>query len=164
MKIGIISDTHNNLKSVEKAVSLFNKYQVRYIFHSGDMVSPVTARAFAGAAGAKFIAVLGNCDSKHAGLRDAIEEFGGQLHERFYSGKVNGKRIYMSHKLTELEEVVNGGRCDLAIYGHTHKQDIRWAGDVLIVNPGSANDMSTPGGCVIILDIDDMSYEIVPLS
>jgi putative phosphoesterase len=163
MKIGIISDTHSNLENVKKAIGIFNKNQVGYIFHAGDIVSPITAMAFAEAGGAKFIAIFGNCDNKQIDLRKVIEGFGGEIHERFYSGQVGGRGIYMSHSPPKLEEVTNSGRYNLVIYGHTHKQDIRWIGNVLIVNPGPANNIDGGDGCVVILDSDDMTYEIISL-
>ena len=44
--VGIISDTHDNRRAIEKAVSLFNRREVGMVFHAGDIVSPFTVRDF----------------------------------------------------------------------------------------------------------------------
>ena len=44
--IGIISDSHDNINAIRKAVELFNGKKVKAVLHAGDLVSPFTARAF----------------------------------------------------------------------------------------------------------------------
>ena len=36
MRIGVVSDTHNNLKNVAKIVELFNEARVDRVIHTGD--------------------------------------------------------------------------------------------------------------------------------
>jgi len=49
----------------------------------------------------------------------------------------------------------------LVIYGHTHRQDIRKVGDTLVINPGEATDWITGNSSIVILETDDMSWEVV---
>ena len=37
MLIGVVSDTHNNLKNINKIIYLFNKYSVDLVAHTGDI-------------------------------------------------------------------------------------------------------------------------------
>ncbi|HCL90984.1 MAG TPA: YfcE family phosphodiesterase, partial [Candidatus Atribacteria bacterium] len=46
MKIGIISDTHDNLPKIKKAVGIFNREKVELVLHAGDFVSPFTFLEF----------------------------------------------------------------------------------------------------------------------
>ena len=163
MKIGIISDSHDAHRQVLKAVEIFNQKKVNYILHAGDIVSPFTAKAFAKVEGAKFIAVFGNCDGEKLLLKQAIEDFGGEIYERTYTGQIDRKRIFMIHVPTMLDEVIDSGHYDLVIYGHTHKQDIRKAGSTLVINPGESTDWITGTAFVVILDLDDMNCEPVSL-
>jgi putative phosphoesterase len=163
MKIGIISDTHDAHKNVLKAIEIFNERGVEYVFHAGDMVSPFTAKAFGRLNGAKFIAVFGNCDGERVIIKSSIESFGGEVHAHSYKGGVEGRKIFMTHIPNGLEEVAESGKYDLVIYGHTHKQDIRKAGDTLIVNPGETTDWVTGESGIVVLELDDMSYEIIKL-
>jgi len=45
-KLGVISDTHDNLDAIGKAVDEFNKRRVSLVLHAGDYVFPFTAKIF----------------------------------------------------------------------------------------------------------------------
>ena len=47
MRIGIVSDTHNNLKNVRKIVELFNDHAVDRVIHTGDISQAKTLHVFA---------------------------------------------------------------------------------------------------------------------
>lgn len=164
MKIGIISDTHDAHRNVLRAIEIFNEYKVEYIFHAGDMVSPFTAKAFADVGCAKFIAVFGNCDGERVFIKEAIEAFGGEVYKSRYVGVVEGKRIFMTHRNSGIDDVAASGKYDLVIYGHTHKQDIRKVGDTLVINPGETTDWITGKSNVVVLNLDDMSVESISLT
>ena len=40
MRIGIVSDTHNNIKNVKKVIRLFNNSKVEKVIHTGDITQP----------------------------------------------------------------------------------------------------------------------------
>ncbi len=48
MKIGIISDTHNNVENLHKALNRLRQEDVVTIFHCGDLTDPATARLLDG--------------------------------------------------------------------------------------------------------------------
>jgi putative phosphoesterase len=163
MKVGIISDTHDNYGSTMRSVELFNEHAVNYVFHAGDIVSPAMAKAFAGLTDAKFIAVFGNCDCEKEYLRRCVEGFGGEIHEEDYSGQVGGKTVYMRHVPGMLDAVIYSEQYDLVIYGHTHEQDIRRIGQTLVINPGRSAGRLTGRSGVVVVELDDMSAEVVAL-
>ena len=43
-KIGIMSDSHDNLPAIRAAVELFNREKVDLVIHAGDVGAPFTAR------------------------------------------------------------------------------------------------------------------------
>ena len=160
MKIGIISDSHDAHENILKAIAIFNAEQVDYVLHAGDIVSPFSAGAFANLEKAKFIYVFGNCDGEKFLLPKTITDFGGEVHEYAYKGQIDGKKIFMTHVPSTLDEVVGSGEYDLVIYGHTHKQDIRKIGKTLVINPGESTDWLTGKSSVVILDLKDMKQEL----
>lgn len=164
MKIGIISDTHDHHENVLKAIEVFKERKAEYIFHAGDIISPFVAEAFAEAGDARFIAVFGNNDGEKLILKDKVTELDGEITEDPYKGEIAGRKIFMTHKPSVIDEVVKCGKYDLVIYGHTHKQDIRKEGDTLIINPGDATDWVTGESDVVIVELDDMSYEVISLA
>jgi len=163
MKIGIITDTHDHHENVLKAVEIFNAHKVKYVLHAGDIVSPFAAVAFSRVEGAEFIAVLGNNEGELVILFEKIAEFGGRIYPDVYKGTIDGKRIFMTHRPSVIDEMAASGKFDLVIYGHTHKQDIRKVGDCLIINPGESTDWMTDTSCVVVVDTADMSHEVISL-
>lgn len=162
MKIGIISDSHDNKSNVEKAVEVFAAKQVKYVLHAGDMTSSVTAHALSNVDHAKFIGVLGNCD-KDISLERFTGNGNAEVHPGIYSGCIEGRRIYMTHSPISLERVVESGKYDIVIYGHTHKQDIRLVGSTLVINPGETRSCVKGSAHVVIIELDDMSVETITL-
>ena len=59
MLIGVISDTHDNLPIIEKAIKKLNEENVALVLHAGDYVSPFVIPKFK-ALNAKLIGVFGN--------------------------------------------------------------------------------------------------------
>lgn len=163
MKIGIISDTHDAHENVLKAIKIFEQRKIPYILHAGDIVSPFTAKTFCGTKGAKFIAVFGNNEGEKIMVKDTVDRNGGEIHEYAYKGKLGGRKIFMTHVPTTIDEVIASGKYELVIYGHTHKQDIRKVGNTLVINPGEATDWLTDSSSVVILETDDMSYEVLSI-
>lgn len=157
MKIGIISDTHDHLNNVLKAIEIFRKHEVQTVLHAGDMISPSTAQLFSELAGVRFIAVFGNCDIKRSILRSTVQSFGGEIHEGMYQGRLDGKTVCMAHEPRAIQQTAESGQYDLVVYGHTHRNDIRRVGKTLIVNPGEATHSKTGLGQVLVLDTADPS-------
>ena len=64
MKIGVLSDTHDNLANIRKAVEIFSKTAWRSSSTAGDFCSPFTLPVFKPLAekGVKMHAVFGNND------------------------------------------------------------------------------------------------------
>jgi len=163
MKIGIISDSHDHHQNSLMAVEIFNEKKVSYILHAGDIISPFTAKAFAKVTAAKFIAVFGNNDGEKLLLASEIKKFGGEIYDDPYRGEIGGRRIFMTHKPSVLDEAAESGKYDLVIYGHTHKRDIRRVGETLVINPGETTDWLTERSGVVVVELDDMSVEEIEL-
>ncbi|MBN1508428.1 MAG: metallophosphoesterase [Sedimentisphaerales bacterium] len=163
MRIGIISDTHDNRRNVARAIEIFRHHGVQCILHAGDIVAPFTALAFGELRSAKFIAVFGNNDGEKLFLKRTVEGFGGEIHEHCYKGELEGRRICMMHKDHFAEETIRSQMYDLVIYGHTHHPDIRQEGKTLVINPGEATDWITGSGHCVVLDLKDMSHSVEPL-
>ncbi len=163
MKLGIISDSHDSHTNVAKAVKIFNDENVDYVLHAGDIISPDVARAFAQLQKAKFIAVFGNCDRDKASLKDTISEFGGQVFEQHYRGKIENRRIYMTHSPDIAETIASSGEYDLVVHGHTHDPVIRKVDKTLVIDPGTSMRKVMTSSYIVILDLADMTTRLVSL-
>lgn len=158
MKIGIISDTHDQIERVQKAVEIFKKEQVELVFHCGDIVSPFMLQFFK-ALNCPIKFLLGNNTGdvmlhlKYAtgtGLTDY--EFG-----TFFSLELAGKKIAVYHgdhpQITVA--LVKSGDYDCVFTGHDHICRVEKIGETLLVNPGTLVDRhkdGMSGPCIAVYD------------
>jgi uncharacterized protein len=138
MKIGLISDTHDNIQNIQNAITSFIDKHVRIVIHAGDIVSPETVNAFDGM---KLIGVLGNNDLEIHGLTNAFDKIGGQLKGEFGEIKQDDLifALYHGTNSRKKESLIQCGKYDVVICGHTHRTQHKKVGKTLIINPGTAN-------------------------
>lgn len=136
MKLGILSDTHDQAAAIQAALRLLKAAGVDVIIHCGDITAPDTIRLFAGY---PMHFVLGNCDWHVDRLRYALAESGAQLHEPFGDLALEGKRIAWvhGHESHRLEALIQSQEYDLVCHGHTHVAAQRHVGRTLVLNPGA---------------------------
>ena len=137
MKIGIISDTHDNIRNIMRAIKEFIDKNVDVVIHAGDIISPIAVESFADV---KLVAVLGINDTDVSGLTAAFNkihgELAGEILERVYDG-VNFA-VYHGTNLAKREQLMKSGKYDVFIYGHTHRKEDRKIGSTRVINPGTA--------------------------
>lgn len=138
MKIGLISDTHDNIENILKAVTEFNERNVDVVLHAGDFVSPIAVESFAGV---KLIGILGNNDIDVPGLTSAFNKIQGELKGEILETIYDGMKfaVYHGTNFAKKELLVKSGKYDVLVYGHTHRKVSSNIGKTIVVNPGTAN-------------------------
>ncbi|MCX8030203.1 MAG: metallophosphoesterase [Thermodesulfovibrionales bacterium] len=157
MKIGIISDTHDNLVNLKKALDIFNQQNVNHIIHAGDFTSPFTAKILMEFKGG-FSGIFGNNDGDKLLLSKA---FNGNIFSQPYVFNLSQKKIVVLHEPTVVDALAESGHYDLVIYGHTHKALIKQVKNTLVINPGEAGSWLYGKATVAIANIEKMTAEIV---
>lgn len=134
MKLGIISDTHDNLDKTEAAVEFFEDQGCEKVIHCGDIVAPFTAELFD--ADFDFHAVRGNNDGEW-NLKPTVEEF-GEFYNNIAELKLDGYDIAVYHGTEEeiADALVSSGKYDYVFRGHTHQKKLREHGETIELNPG----------------------------
>ena len=74
MQIGVVSDTHNNLKNIDKIIYLFNKEDIDFVIHTGDVTNANSLEKFSRLK-CKLIGVYGNNDRNEKGLKDVAFKY-----------------------------------------------------------------------------------------
>ena len=143
MKIGVLSDTHDDIQNTKKAIEIFNTLDVDCVFHAGDYIYPGMITLFGELKrNIKFYGVRGNNDGEIIGLVDQfskldnaffLNEFGRINFESKEVGIYHGTNLQLSELLVESQIF------DLLILGHTHKKRLEKIGKTLILNPGPLN-------------------------
>lgn len=165
MLVGVISDTHDNLPMIEKAVKRLNEERVSVVLHAGDYVSPFIIPKFK-ALNAQLIGVFGNNDGDRELLKARCSETGNcEIRGRFAEVNVDGFRIALLHgdETELLNALINCGGFDAVVYGHFHAEVSRVNGKTLIVNPGEVCGYITGKTTMALLDTVKREAWIVPL-
>jgi predicted phosphodiesterase len=160
MRVGIVSDTHDDLAAVEAAVALFEREGVDAVVHCGDFVAPFSVTPFnvggsPGAgddAGFDFYAVRGNNDGEWA-VESTVDAFGTYLGEAGTlsfggsggDGETGGDGesddavdVAVTHGTSAVvvDALVDCGDYDYVFHGHTHAHGVEERGGTVRVNPG----------------------------
>jgi putative phosphoesterase len=159
--IGVLSDSHDNVDAIKKAVRFFNEAQCELVIHAGDFIAPFAAREL-GHLSCPVKAVFGNCDGEKKGLKKVIASFGEIQREPFIFAYEN-KEFLLTHTQFANDKYLKSKKYDVIVYGHTHKPDIRRVKDTLIVNPGEIGGWLTGKNTVALLDSVSLETEIVAI-
>jgi uncharacterized protein len=163
MLIGAISDTHDNLPQIEKAVKYLNNHKVGLVLHAGDYVAGFVVPKFK-ALTCNLIGVFGNNDGDHELLKKRFSETTNcTIHERFAQVDVEGYKIALLHGTeTELlNALINSEYFDAVVHGHSHLKSLQKKGKTLIVNPGEVCGYITGKSTIAILDTDKCDARII---
>jgi len=162
VKIGILADTHDNLTALRRAVDLFRGLGCELVIHAGDFVAPFAAREMEKSA-CPVRAVFGNCDGERRGLKTVLAPLGG-IHDEPFLFEYLGKSFLLVHRHEKLAEHLAKHSPDFLIYGHTHKPEVRRAGNTLVINPGEACGWLSGRSTVSVLDLESQKAEILTLA
>ncbi len=154
-----MSDSHDNLSKVEKAVEIANEKKVSVLFHLGDFNSPfVLPRILEGTY--EFFGVFGNNDGDLLFLEEKAKN---KILRSPAEVNFDGKKIFMMHQPFALEAAVESQLYDFVFYGHTHEVVVKRKGKTLVVNPGeSCGYLSGHATCVLINE-KTKEYEVIEL-
>ena len=158
MKLGIISDTHDNFGLAEDAADFFEEKGCDKVIHCGDMICPATANIFDRSF--EFYAVRGNNDGEW-GLKETVEEFGewmGNIGE--LNLKENEIAVYHGTDEEIADSLTSSGKYDYVFRGHTHRKKVKEVGETIEINPGGVKlPFQEEGLHVLVLDLETGEFE-----
>ena len=187
MRIGLISDTHNNLQNVKLALTRFRTEGVQTILHAGDITGPKILEALADVTplkeshpphkapwggrkpSSKFDVwlVWGNMD-RHPQLESTVQAlFGSGRLAYMQDLTLNGARIALIHGdvWERLQALIHAGDAgnpfyDYVIHGHTHKPKDERTNTTRVINPGALGNAAWRSPTYAILDLatDDLQW------
>jgi putative phosphoesterase len=163
--IGVISDTHDNLPIIEKAIKRLNNEKVDLVLHAGDFVSPFVIPKFK-TLNAKLIGVFGNNDGDHELLKKRFSETANcEIRGRFALVNADGFKIALLHgDETELLEALLGcGGFDAVAHGHVHSVGVQKKGETLDINPGEVCGYLTGKATLALLDTAKREATIIEI-
>ena len=134
--IVLISDTHENVNAIERALKQIRPLKPELLIHCGDIVSPKILHYFSEFS-CRF--VFGNNDFEREGLRKKCEELGMPPIEDETLLSYQGKDIFITHgtRPSQLEASIDSQMYDYVFHGHTHLRRNELIGRTRVVNPGA---------------------------
>jgi len=134
MKIGVVSDTHNNLGNVREIVRLFNAAGVDRVVHTGDITKAKTLDVLAGLE-APLYGVYGNNDVERETLDASAVQHAFVFRDPPLELDWAGRRIVVVHDPRDLRHLPDSQH-HLVLHGHTHMARCERQHETLIFNPG----------------------------
>lgn len=157
MRVGIISDTHDNARNVARMVEVLRAAQVERLIHTGDITRPATLRLF-GALGVPLFGVYGNNDVERAPLAAAAAEFGFTLAEPPLELRWAERRIVVVHDRKEHPQLP---LCDVFLHGHDHRLALERVNGTLVFNPGECAGWLEGRNAVGVLDLVRLEADVL---
>ncbi len=134
MLIAIISDTHDNLLRLQKAVNEIEAREIKLVFHCGDI--GIESAKFLSRQLLQVYAVCGNNDYYPEIHRECVGTNIG-LFEDIGEIEIDKKKIAITHYPKVAEVLAGLKKYNVVFCGHTHKKDIHITNNAKIINPGS---------------------------
>ena len=159
MRIGILSDTHDQVQRTKSAVAMLVEGGAETLIHCGDLtIADVVDECSV----LPCYFVFGNCDYDRESLRQAINRVGGTCLERGGLIALGGRRLAVTHgdldqelrRLAALEP-------DYLFSGHTHVASDVQKGPTRWINPGALHRASV--WTVALLDIASKHVSMLPI-
>ncbi len=136
-KIAILSDSHDQIASLTKALDHANAAGAEVLLHCGDLCAPFMLNLLGERFAGPIHVVFGNNDGdgrllqviagKHAQI---------SLHGIYAELAVDGRQVAMIHYPEPARRIAQSGHFDLVCYGHDHTKLREAVGKGWLLNPG----------------------------
>ncbi|RKZ02062.1 MAG: metallophosphoesterase [Candidatus Hydrothermota bacterium] len=163
MKLAIISDTHDAKDIVIKIAQKLSDIGISKAIHLGDIIAPFTIKFMREYYKGDLWVIFGNNDGERPFLMQTCERFEVFIQAAPLILNLENRKIIAMHEPYAVEAIAKSGDFDVVLYGHTHELKIERIGNTIVVNPGEACGYLTGRRTFVILDLKDLSYEIIDL-
>ena len=157
MKIAVISDSHDNLFNLEKAVEIFNQKGIAHLIHLGDVCSPFAINLL-NKLSCEYTGIFGNNDGEWLGINKIS---GGRFHKGPIYREIFDKKIIIMHE-GDIADFISE-KVDFVLFGHSHNPGIKKVGKQFIVNPGTLSGYMAKSATYAIIDTEKQCTEIMDL-
>ncbi len=162
MKIGIMSDSHDSIPNLKKAIDLCLKQEVEVIFHCGDLISPFMIPILGEFKGEIHL-ILGNNPGDIFLLMQKLSEY---PNIKFYGEnaflELIGYKIGMVHYPKIAYLLAKSGEYNFIFCGHTHRYEVKKINNTLVINPGEIlGKEGLPS--FVILDLQTKEYQKITI-
>jgi len=139
MKIGIISDSHDNLTNLGMVIERLKEEKVETVIHCGDFCAPFVAVLLKDLQ-VPVHAVFGNVDGDRFRMMTMKPE-NLTIHGDFAELELGGRKIAVVHYPEIARPVALSNQYDVVCYGHAHVASNTRIGKTILINPGEITNL-----------------------
>ena len=165
MKIGVISDIHENFHNLLLALQKMKESGVAQILCLGDLMNDGVAKILSIADTPVFM-IWGNNDGDKVMLTKTTLNAGSNLsvsNNCYDFLEYDGRKIFITHYENLAYPMAKSGLYDAVFCGHTHIHKKEREGNCLVVNPGEISAQKTGKATLAIYDTKINDAEIITL-
>jgi uncharacterized protein len=156
MKIGVVSDSHNNLTKLQAALAIFRQERVGTLIHCGDLTTPETAAALGEF---RVLHTLGNGDSAAGEIRRVLAGMNPlNTSGLVFTGDLDGIPIAITHGHLpgKVDELLKSGLYRYIFCGHSHRRHDQAIGNTRLINPGALGGLRVEdrSACILTLETE----------
>ena len=160
MIVGIVGDTHNNLKNISKICEIFNTEKVDLVIHTGDITLPKSLKSFE-KLNCKLLGVFGNNDiDEKNDLLEASKEFQCNIYDEPFFCELNNKKVCIVHHPELINESLID-QSDFIFHGHTHRYRNEVINETIIFNPGECAGFLKGKNQIGLVDIENPPPKVI---
>ena len=151
MLIAVMSDSHDNIWNLQKALVIVKKKGAGMIIHCGDFIAPFMLKELE-EAGIPVHGVFGNNDGDQYLLtKFSLTVFSNiTLHGIIGQVDIDGFTIGFTHQGMVAEGLAAGDSYKMVCFGHSHEYLIEKIGQTIYLNPGEIMGKDgSPGFCFV---------------
>jgi putative phosphoesterase len=137
MLIAILSDSHDHIPNLHRAVRRANEAGAEILIHCGDLISPFMLPRLRDFQGQVHLIYGNNAGDQHL-ISSRCESMFANITHHGLQGEieVDGKRICFIHYPQTGRALAMTGDYAIVCCGHNHEHGVERIGDCLLVNPG----------------------------
>jgi putative phosphoesterase len=149
MRITVISDTHDHIGNLGRAMRIINGCKTDTLLHCGDLCSAFVIERLAAFEGPVHI-VYGNNEGDRRAIEVVSEGYGNiEIHGDIGMLDTPDGRIAFTHRKQRALDLAGTGRYIAVFYGHTHVRASEKIGGTSLVNPGELMGLRSEPGWIV---------------
>jgi putative phosphoesterase len=151
MLIAVMSDSHDHIWNLQKALNKVKDRNAGMIIHCGDFVAPFMLKELE-ETGIPVHGVFGNNDGDQYLLTkfSLTVFFNITLYGMIGTVDIDGFKVGFTHQGDIAEGLAAGGRYDMVCFGHSHEYLLKKIGQTIYLNPGEImGKEGSPGFCLV---------------
>lgn len=156
MKIGIISDSHDRIENLNKAIEISKEEGVESLIHCGDLCAPFMIKELSKFSG-NIDVISGNICDEHLTEKFSNDNSNVNFHGDSAELDLGGRKIVVVHNPQIAKSLAKSGDYDAVLYGHDHTKNFETLGNkdkesntkTILANPGEIAGVKNPPSMAI---------------